>query len=180
VQDEVEERRPDATRVAARAAVLMCVVARAGIEDDAGERWAPRAARRARKLARRRELRDEVEADALALHETPLGELADEARLAGGWRVEGVAVLAWALSRFDLPGHDEEVDANEVAAALGMADGRLDRKLLSDAELRPLWELERLAEELDHAGAGEVAAERRIAARWLLGEPSPEAGRARA
>jgi hypothetical protein len=168
VPDEVEERRPDATRVAARAAVLMCVVARASVEYDAAERWASRAARRARKLVRRRELRDEVEPHELALLETPLGELADEPRLDGTWRIEGVAVLAWALSRFELPSHDEEVDASEVAAALGMADGKLDRRLLSDAALRPEWEIERLAGEL--TGESEVVAERRVAARWLLGE----------
>lgn len=37
----------------------------------------------------------------------PLGTLTIETRSAGSWRSEGLAVLGWALGRWDLPPHDQ-------------------------------------------------------------------------
>jgi hypothetical protein len=177
----VRDEAPDARRVAARAVVLACVVARASVEYDAAEHWAPTAAERAWRIARRRASRREAEEHELALLAVPLGELADGPRIDGTWRIEGVAVLAWALSRFELPASDDEADTNEVMAALGMSDGDVDVELLARATLRPRAEIERLAEELLAAhrrlherGADpeieSILVERRLAAGWLLGE----------
>jgi len=47
-----------------------------------------------------------------------LGRLDARTKIEGTWACEGLAVLAWALRRFELPRHDLSVEPTEVTAAL--------------------------------------------------------------
>ena len=49
---------------------------------------------------------------------TPLGGLEPREVIEATWSIEGLAVLAWALNQFDLPRHDEKVDAYGLTDSL--------------------------------------------------------------
>lgn len=143
-----ELQPPSAERVAARTLVLLCVVARANIERDAHEEWAPRAVEMALDVLSDNALWDEVEPAERALLEAPLGRLDERALINGTWRAEGLGVLAWGLQKFDLPPIDEPVDVTALTEALGMADAEGAASLLALPQLRPHDDLRRLSEQL--------------------------------
>jgi hypothetical protein len=65
--------------------------------------------------------------------------------VAASWRIEGAAVLAWALGLVELPSHDRMVDPASLHAALGyLAPASSD--VASRATLRDPAELARMAE----------------------------------
>lgn len=57
------------------------------------------------------------------------------------WNVEGLAVLAWALSRHDMPPDDDMVEPADVYESMRLYDVDAARELLKSAELRPAPEL---------------------------------------
>jgi hypothetical protein len=57
-------------------------------------------------------LEDELEPEERKFIDKPLGKAKAQQVTNAIWRAEGVAVLAWALRRFDLPPYDKEVDVN--------------------------------------------------------------------
>lgn len=61
----------------------------------------------------------ELEQRERTLLATPLGGLTERAVVDASWRIEGAAVLAWALGLTALPAHDEQVDPAEVARSAG-------------------------------------------------------------
>jgi hypothetical protein len=57
------------------------------------------------------------------------------------WRLEGAAVLAWAIGRFELTTYDELVDVGELFGSLGFMDIEASSQVLAEAELRPREEI---------------------------------------
>lgn len=148
IEDE-EVRPPSAERVAARAVVLACVVARANLETHVEEDRSPDAVERTRELVvARDELRAEAEPFELEILAQPLGGLSERQTIDASWRAEALAVVAWALGRFELPTYDQHADAYEVAVSLGMGDGDVDDALLDAPTLRSQDDLFALAEAL--------------------------------
>ena len=83
------------------------------------------------------------EAEALAV---PLGALQMQTRVNGTWLSEGLAVLAWALGRFDLPPHDVAVDPLQLTNALQFLQDDAPA-LIDSASLRPRDEIEEGADQ---------------------------------
>ena len=78
------------------------------------------------------------EADLLAV---PVGSLDRKRAIEATWESEGMAVLAWALQRAELPAIHVECDPGAVAIALGFLDDRqtpLESPILRDARNRAL------------------------------------------
>lgn len=60
----------------------------------------------------------ELEAWEAAALARPLGKLEARPRVDGSWMSEGLGVLGWALSQYDLPGHDTCVVPQDVMSSL--------------------------------------------------------------
>jgi hypothetical protein len=132
---------PAARRVAARALVLAAVVERAFLEQRPADllTWLKRLG-----------VAGELERPERALLKTSLGRT-DANTLAGAsWRREGLAVLAWALHRFELPAYDRAAEFAEVSVGLG--DPESARLLLTAGTLRPADEIDLLATHLTVVG----------------------------
>jgi hypothetical protein len=101
------------------------------------------------------DLPSELEQPELEFIASPLGKADEGASVASSWRVEGLAVLAWALKQFDLPPFDRQLDPAEVRAALGMTTESVlygnvaaSKELMSAAELRPDDEISRFVSDI--------------------------------
>jgi hypothetical protein len=152
-QDHAEAApwRPSAARVAKRAVVLTCIAARAELEGHAGQAWMPERLGWLGTLVARSGVVDEFEPAERVLLDTPSGGLGEQAAIDAAWRLEGVAVLAWALRRFRLAAYDQQVDAEELLVALGVdlwsRDARVELLVEVDPVLRPRGELEALRDQ---------------------------------
>jgi hypothetical protein len=140
-------RPPGAKRVARRAAVLMAVVGRAVVERELRlKRASPEHAdemhdRLLRWLSALR-VEAEFEANEDALLQAAPGRLS-EAHFTGAlWRVEGLAVLGWAMGRLDLPRYDELVSIDAVWDGLGFLEVDQVKEWLAKPPLRPREQLE--------------------------------------
>lgn len=118
-------RAPDAARVAARAMALAAVAYRGFLENDisVGEIGAEEAENARRdifpwleELGVTSEL-EPAEADLIA---TPAGRLGPQATIDACWRIEGLAVLAWALDRAPLPDVHTMCELAKLSSALGL------------------------------------------------------------
>src|SRR5262249_34321736 len=121
---KVDPHPPAARRVARRAVALMGVVGRAVIEREGmlSRASVERAAGMHRKLLGWMSsvgVEPEFEAVEEAVLQSPPGRLAEQDFLNAMWRVEGLAVLAWALGRLQLPRYDELVDIDAVWDSMG-------------------------------------------------------------
>jgi hypothetical protein len=77
------------------------------------------------------------------------GRPEEKVSTAASWRREGLAVLAWALGRFDLPAYDVPVAPPDAAhLSVGFQDPQIARELMARPKLRPLAEIDRLAAQL--------------------------------
>jgi hypothetical protein len=77
-----------------------------------------------------------------------VGKLDRQAAVDATWRLEGLAVLAWALNRFDLPPHDQQVDPGKLLPALGILNAERSKALLAEPALRPPDELKARSDQL--------------------------------
>ena len=145
--DERPPRPPSADRVARRALVLAALTCRGGIEGDAGNAEAEQFRGEVVAWAREVGLESELEAHELEVLETPLGGLTARQHIDSGWRSEGLAVLAWALRRHDLPPYDRQVDGYVVAESLGFRRPR-EATVLASPRLRPHAEIVTMADVL--------------------------------
>ena len=66
----------------------------------------------------------------------PLGRLDQRMQIEATWRLEGLAVLAWALGRFEVPPHDQLVSLGPLWRSLGLLDVETGRALLAAPTLR--------------------------------------------
>jgi hypothetical protein len=76
----------------------------------------------------------------LRLLNAPWGSLPRRERVALSWAVEGVAVMAWALGKADLPPFDTRCEGAPVGSSLGLFQH--DPEVLRDATLRDPFEIE--------------------------------------
>ncbi len=76
----------------------------------------------------------------LRLLNAPWGSLPRRERVALSWAVEGVAVMAWALGKADLPSFDTRCQGAPVGSALGLFQHAPE--VLRDATLRDTAEIE--------------------------------------
>jgi hypothetical protein len=155
-EDENEIEPPTAQRVARRALALAALTARAVLEQDP---HAPDAAERRSALlewVREMGIEDELEGPSpfrskpreRSIFESPLGGMDAQAQIDSVWRTEGLAVLAWALGRYDLPPHDAPVNVDGLWEALGLLDTSRARGLLASPVLRPREEIGALCDRL--------------------------------
>ena len=77
-----------------------------------------------------------------------VGSLEQQDFINAMWRVEGLAVLAWALQLYPIPEYDELVNPPELYSAIGLFDADAGRRVLSEPSLRSELELEAMAEHL--------------------------------
>ncbi|HEX8697158.1 MAG TPA: DUF4272 domain-containing protein [Longimicrobium sp.] len=147
--DEDEDAEPPtAERVARRALALAAVTARAILEREARERGAAGKHQDLLGWVRETGVEDELEEYEREHLRQPPGRLDPRSQMNASWRLEGLAVLAWALGRFELPPHDELVDPDPLWKSLGLLDAGAARALLASPALRPREEIEALRSRL--------------------------------
>jgi hypothetical protein len=130
-----------ATRVARRSLILAAVVCRGSIDAGAGQPEAESLHNRIPEWLTELDLWDEVEPSEEKILHTPLGGLAANDVIRATWYAEGLAVLAWALNRLELPRHDEKVDPYAVTDSLWFLSEDA-AEVISTARLRSPIELE--------------------------------------
>lgn len=126
---------PTADRVLARARVLGMVARRAFLEPSRRDDELVRL----RSLVARPDLADELEDAEHAIIVAPRGALSQRQVIDASWRIEGLAVLAWALDLRPLGALDEE---SEAVALVEAVDG------VTVAALRSMGEIAALAARL--------------------------------
>jgi hypothetical protein len=136
---------PIPKRVAQRALVLSAIACRGSLENDADNKDAERFREEILDWLSDLGLSDEIESDEQELLTSPLGTLPRQRAIDAGWRSEGLAILAWALKKTDLPDPDQLVDTPTIAYALGFLNDE-DSTVLSNPGLRSAEELNQLAE----------------------------------
>lgn len=150
-EEDDEEYAPDppsAERVARRALALTAVSVRGLLEQDTEDAGARRMHRDLLAWVEQGGVTSELEAYELALIQQPLGELDPRAQLNASWRLEGLAVLVWALGLADLPPHDALVEPDALWTPMRLMDAGGARTLVADAALRPREEIEGLRSRL--------------------------------
>lgn len=117
-EQEVQLVPPAASRVISRAFCLSAVTCRSFIEEHPTDEQC--CSLHARILPWLTEVgaESELEPWEWAALSRPLGQLETQSRVNGSWTSEGLAVLGWALQRYDLPAHDECVDPQALTNAL--------------------------------------------------------------
>lgn len=140
---------PTPERVARRALALTAVTARALLEqDDPSEPWVAEFHQDTLAWVNEIGIADELEPDEWKVLQRPPGTLDQRAQIDATWRLEGLAVLAWALHRFELPEYDELVDPRALTRSLGFSDAELARDLLTAPNCRSAAEIETLRKQL--------------------------------
>jgi len=140
--EEAEEPIPPTPeRVARRALVMSAVVCRAFLERDAGNEEVEELRKRLDRWLRDLGIADELEEWEAELLRKPLGALQSRESIDASWLSEGLAVLAWAMGRYELPGYDESVDPQDVTGSLLFLQDEA-RELLRVPRLRPAAEIE--------------------------------------
>jgi hypothetical protein len=138
VIEDVEQETvpPTPCRVAKRALALTAVAARATLEFDAPQLDDPETQRRRLiDWIESLDIGDEFEPEEWKVLQRPVGNIEQQDHLNAMWRVEGLAVLAWAIRRHELPPDDELVVPADLYQAMGIFDARTGHELLASAEL---------------------------------------------
>jgi len=137
---------PDANRVARRSLVLAAVVCRGSIDDHSDQSEAEALRTRVLEWLTKLALWDEVEPSEEKILHTPIGQLEQKDVNRAIWYVEGLAVLAWALHKYEFPRHDQLVIPHEVAEAVYFLCEDAEElirtaRLRSRIKLNACWEL---------------------------------------
>jgi len=131
---------PSPGRIAARALTLCAVIARAYLEEAATDAHTEQLRKEMLAWLKGLDLMDELTQLERKLMDRPVGRLSPREQADASWLCEGLAVLAWALGRFELPHPDSEIDPRRVVESLGfLTDGA--QALLTLPLLRPEDEL---------------------------------------
>ena len=143
---ETEEDRiepPDEQRVARRALALTAVTTRAILEQDAqsGNPHTQETYNDDLAWIANLGIDDEFEPNEWEVLQRRPGKLDRRMQIDSTWRLEGLAVLAWALGRFEVPPHDQLVDFHALWESLGWLDADKAGELLAHANLRPREEI---------------------------------------
>jgi hypothetical protein len=146
-------RPPTPKRAVRRAVALMGVVARAVIEREVklGRTTPEQAGGMHDKLLgwlAAVGVETEFEPAEEALVHAPPGRLADQGIADALWRVEGLAVIGWAVGRLDLPKYDELVDLDVVWDGLGLLQVPEVKAMLARPIMRPRGEMETVRQQM--------------------------------
>ena len=145
---------PSADRVLHRAFCLGAIVCRSFIDQHPENEESTALNDRIRPWLVETGAESELEPWEAAALSQPFGKLDNQTRLNGTWLSEGVAALAWALCRYDLPAHDVSVDPQAVTNAVNFLQPDA-AALLRNPSLRPATEIA-------------LGAERAFAVHWRL------------
>jgi hypothetical protein len=116
--DEIVFTPPDAATVAQRALALSALTCRGFIDKGAGDPEAESVRARVLKWVEHFNLKKNLSSYEWETLTAPFGSLEPQRQRSATWACEGLAVLALALGRFDLPRHDAQVDPYELTDAL--------------------------------------------------------------
>ncbi|MCA9176622.1 MAG: DUF4272 domain-containing protein [Planctomycetales bacterium] len=151
-EDEDEERVPPTPRrVAQRLLALTAVAARATLEIDVLDGDVDDGDAHRHDIidwVETLEIGDELEPDEWQVLQRPVRRLEQQDLINAMWRVEGLAVLAWAMQLHPLPPYDEMVAPAELFRSLGLLDADAAREHLQSPQLRSTDELEAMHEHL--------------------------------
>ena len=147
-EDFDEGDPPSAERVAARVLALAALTARALSEDDAYDPDPQTTMADIREWASDSGAEAEMEAEEREVLQALVGALDRQAQVNAVWRIEGLAVLLWALGRGETAPHDQVTDARTMWLAAGLLDHDATREVLDAPVLRPRDELEAMRERL--------------------------------
>ncbi len=131
---------PSAQRVARRAMVLAAVACRSFSDDDPKNSEAQDLWQRLQDWIGSIDVVSELEPHEITVIDKPLGTLSNKEKIDGTWRVEGLAILAWALKLLPFPAFDRQVDPYEVTDAVALLNPEA-ADIIDSAELRPKHEL---------------------------------------
>jgi hypothetical protein len=146
-EDETHRLPPEPMRVARRALIQSAVVCRGSIELDAIDPDVGETHERLCAWLEHLDLFPAMEPMEKKILTAPLGALNRQQVIRATWAAEGLAILAWALRRFDLAEHDAKVDPFALTASLGLLDEDAI-SLVNEAELRAPDELQACREML--------------------------------
>jgi hypothetical protein len=140
---------PSRERVARRLYALIAVVARGLFEMNVTQGRTPAySIDGLRRWAEALDLAAELEPEEAEVLARPQGKLRAQEVIDGVWRVEGAAMLAWALNLVPSPRYDIQVDVDPLLQAIGFLDADRCRGILSDPSLRIGEELARCAAQM--------------------------------
>ncbi len=144
VEVDLRTSGPSARRVALRALALTAVCSRAFLEQDdpdevdqEGER-----SRIERWAIEVHGLDDELEPDEWQLLQAGIEMIDARKAVDAAWRIEGLAVLVWALGLTDLPDYDALADTDLLNDAVGFLDVAKANEVVSNATLRTVDRLQ--------------------------------------
>jgi hypothetical protein len=146
-EEQPELNPPSPQRVAERALILAAVICRSGIERDAGNLQAEKFREQVIAWLERLKLSSEAEPQEMGLLKTPLGKLAKKDGVDTSWRTEGLAVLAWALGKYELPNYETQASGPAAAEALGFLKPR-EETVLHEPRLRSVEEITALSDQI--------------------------------
>ena len=136
-EDLDEPVPPSANRVALRALALGAVSARALLEqEDPGDPGVEQTRQRLIHWVKNVGLGDELEPEESKVLQRPLNRLEHQDTVNATWRLEGLAVLAWALNWFELPPHDQVASPGELLPAVGILNVDRAKALVAEPALR--------------------------------------------
>ena len=148
-EDEPDIRPQPKQRVARRTLALAAVAGRALLEqEDPSDTGVEDTRQRINAWVDAVGIREELEPDEEKLLRQGLGAPEQQAAINACWRLEGLAVLAWSLGKFDLPRHDQTIDPPALLRSVHILDVAAAKGMLADATLRPLDELKAMADKL--------------------------------
>jgi hypothetical protein len=133
---------PTPARVARRACALAAVAARGLLEqEDASDPGVDATRLRLIEWVNAIGVGDELEPDEWKILQLPLGVPPQQDVFDATWRIEGLAMLAWALRLFDWPAYDQQVDPGKLLPAVAILNADRARAILDAPSLRPSEEL---------------------------------------
>lgn len=143
--DETEAPTPQ--RVARRMMALMAVSARGLIEPYSDEVDADVARLDILTWLDQLNLWDEFEPEEERLLQSAVGTLEPPEDIDAAWRMEAVAVLAWALGLYELAPYDQPVHVGELREVVSFLDSKA-QKVIDDAKLRSAEELDAFGDQI--------------------------------
>ena len=123
--DDIEDPIPPSPiRIARRALALAAITARAVVEQVEPDQTSIEKERQHESIitwATKVAVIDELEPEEKEILQSPIGSLSERTCINSSWRIEGLAVLAWALNLIEQPPYDESVDTGLLLNTLHLS-----------------------------------------------------------
>lgn len=141
--DSPEPSPPSPVRVMRRAMILAAVANRSLLENEPDQvEDPPRVLRQMIKWIKAIGIHDELEREEAKIIQQPMGTLESRQVINAMWRIEGLAVLSWALGLHPLPPDDEIVKPPKLLRSVGLLDAFTASQLLEKPRFRPQADLD--------------------------------------